>query len=121
MADRPTRSRRDEPLLAFALATYNVTLFLLVPGLLVYWLGSLRSALSQIGTVSGIALFTMLLGGVTASLRQVAKAHSLADEPQARKLLVAGARWGGLIGLVLLGAAPAVAISVAALREAGLP
>jgi hypothetical protein len=107
-------------LLAFALATYNVTLLLVAAGLVVYLGGGLADALARIGTVAGIALFALLVGGTNACLRRIASEHSLTGTPRAAALLRAGARWGGVIGVVVLGAAPTAFLAFAALRELGL-
>jgi hypothetical protein len=57
----------DAGLVALALATYNVTLLLVVAGLVVYMRGGLGDALAAVGTMAGIALFGLLVGGVPAS------------------------------------------------------
>lgn len=113
MADRPTG---DWTLTAWALATVDVTLFVLLAVLAAHASGALGDVLGGLNTVLGVVLFAYLWVLVSLAVRWVLAAATL-GETRLRTLalrgLAAGAATGVafLLGVVLVAVVPRVATS----------
>jgi hypothetical protein len=91
----------DDPLLAWALASFHAALFLLVPLTLAHAVApvALGDLLGGLDTAVGITLYLVLWGSTWWSNRRYLAASDFDD---ARGTLRTGARWGAPTGLSLL-------------------
>lgn len=102
--DRPDSpdGHGEDPLLAWALASFHATLLLVVPLTLVHAVapGVLGDLLADLDTLVGVALFVVLWGSTWWSNRRYLAAS---DADDVGSTLVTGAKWGSVTGLPLFG------------------
>jgi hypothetical protein len=117
---RPRPAEDTTGLIAFALATCNVSLLLLVVLLLGYRGGGLGEALEDVGTPLGLALFALLWGSTLWATNRALRGLGSLDQVSIPTACNRAVLWGGWNGVVvflgLLGGA-LVAISIGAVVD----
>ncbi|MFC7046641.1 hypothetical protein ACFQH6_15625 [Halobacteriaceae archaeon GCM10025711] len=110
MADRP------DPLLVWALATFHVAALVSVAAVALHANGVLGQVLGELDTLVGVGLFVVVWALTWWSNRRWLTDVSLADDGQGA--VVAGARWGGVEGVLVL-VAPLLVLVVVLVAQGG--
>jgi hypothetical protein len=112
------------PLVAWALATFHATFFVLAFVLLLYSRGGFGTTLATLNTLVGLGLFLALWGITLVTTRRALRGVDALDGPvDARRLARQAIRWGAANGVAFLGllAFPLIVGSVAATPPGGNP
>ena len=97
----------DDPLVAWALATFHTTLLVVILVAALHVFGPLGELLGGLSTVVGFALFLLLWASTWWTTRRTLSAVS-SDETAAFGVVATGGAWGGVDGVCFLWAIVAV-------------